>query len=128
MAQVDIVGSELVIEMKGIRKLGTFKNEIAIPLTSVRGATVDSELPTNWPGFKKSGEWPGRKILGTDFYGQYLGGTFVQDGDRVFWDVAHPENAIVIVLNDNDFERLYIEVDEPEQTVKLIETALSQLP
>lgn len=79
-------------------------------------------------GFKKSAEWPGRKVIGTDLYGQYLGGTFVQDGDRVFWDVAKPQNAIVIVLKDNDFERLYIEVDSPAQTVQLIEAALAELP
>ena len=98
MANARIDDSQLVIEMTGIRKIGSFKNELAIPLTHVRGATVDSELPTRWPGFKKSAEWPGRKVLGTDFYGKYLGGTFMQDGDRVFWDVAKPENAIVIAL------------------------------
>lgn len=128
MANVRIDGSQLITEMKGIRKIGSFKNELTIPLTSVRGATVDNELPTRWPRFKKSAEWPGRKVLGTDLYGQYLGGTFVQDGDRVFWDVAKPENAIVIVLKDNDFERLYIEVDSPAQTVQLIEAALAELP
>lgn len=127
MAKVNIVDSELVIELEGIRRLGSFKSQLAIPLSNVRGATVDSELPTHWAGFKKNLTWPGRKVIGTDLYGKYLGGTFVQDGDRVFWDVANPENAIVIVLSDNDFERLYIEVDDPQQTVKAIEAALTEL-
>lgn len=53
MATVRIDGSQFIIEMKGIRKIGSFKNELTIPLTSVRGATVDNELPTRWPGVQK---------------------------------------------------------------------------
>ncbi|MFV0430055.1 MAG: hypothetical protein ACK5KO_11620 [Arachnia sp.] len=126
MAEVSITGEDLVITLKGIRKIGAFKSELTIPLANVRGVTADAGLPTGWPGFTKAPEWPGRKVLGTDFYGRYLGGTFVQDGDRVFWDVADPERAIVITLDDVEFKRLYIEVDNPDQTVLSIETALSQ--
>lgn len=79
-----------------------------------------------WPGFKKEAQWPGRKVLGTNLYGRYLGGVFVQDGDRVFWDVADPEKAIVIALGNHEFTRLYIEVADPDRAVSMIETALAQ--
>lgn len=126
MACVSIDGDNLVVSIAGIRKLGTFRSEIIVPLTNVRGATADPTIATRWPGFKKVREWPGRKILGTDAYGYYLGGTFSQDGDRVFWDVRNPENAIVISLEGDDFARLIVEVEHPEQTVREIEAAVQK--
>lgn len=50
----------------------------------------------------------------------------MQDGDRVFWDIADPEKAIVITLRNEDFQRLYIEVDDPDHVVAMIEAATSQ--
>lgn len=60
------VGDELVITLKGIRRIGAFKGEPTIPLANVRGVTADAGLPTGCPGFKKAPEWPGRKVLGTE--------------------------------------------------------------
>ncbi|WP_280466585.1 hypothetical protein [Nocardia cyriacigeorgica] len=125
MAEVHVVGDQLVVTIKGIRKLGAMKSELRIPLGDVRAATVDRELSTGWPGLRELSSWPGVKKLGTDAYGKYLGGTFVQDGDRVFWDVADPAKAIVISLSGNEFERLIIEVDQPDQAVQLIEQAIA---
>ncbi|GAA1745330.1 hypothetical protein [Luedemannella helvata] len=124
MAKVTVTASDLVVTIEGLRKLWTLKSELTIPLTHVRGATVDPGISTRFPGFSKVSEWPGRKVLGTDWYGRYLGGTFSQDGDRVFWDVGNPDKAIVITVDSEDFTRLYIEVDDPEATVRAIEAAI----
>ncbi|MGW5053914.1 hypothetical protein [Actinokineospora sp. NPDC004072] len=126
MAEVTIVGDDLVVTVKGIRKLGAMKSELTIPLGDVRGATVDPELSTGWPGLRKLREWPGVKRIGTDAYGHYLGGTFTQDGDRVFWDVADPTKSIVISLDNPEYKRLIIEVDNPDHTVRMIEAALAK--
>ncbi|MEU6076717.1 hypothetical protein [Micromonospora sp. NPDC047074] len=126
MASIKIEDGNLVIAIHGIRKLGTLKSELTIPLANVRGATVDPTLSINWAGFKKSGEWPGYKIAGTNAYGHYLGGTFRQDGDRVFWDVRDPERAIVVTLEDAEYARLIVEVDEPDTAVAQIEAALAR--
>ena len=124
MADITITADTLVITIKGIRKLGTMKSELSIPLAKVRGATVDPDLSTGWPGLASVREWPGTKLMGTDAYGRYLGGTFSQDGDRVFWDVADPAKAIVISLENDEYKRLIVEVDDPERVVREIESAL----
>ena len=126
MAMASISGDDLVVTIKGIRKLGTMKSELSIPLAKVRGATFDPALSTGWPGLKNAKQWPGIKVLGTDAYGRYLGGTFSQEGERVFWDVAKPENAIVITVDNDEFTRLIIEVEHPEDTVRQIEAALAR--
>ncbi|SDP27173.1 hypothetical protein SAMN04487905_1035 [Actinopolyspora xinjiangensis] len=126
MADVTITDTELVVTIKGIRKLGAVRNELTIPLKNVRGATVDPGLSTGWPGINSLCEWPGTKIVGTDAYGRYLGGTFSQNGERVFWDVANPEKAIVVSLGNERFKRLYIEVDDPDRVVSTIEAAITK--
>lgn len=124
MAKVTITTDSLVVTIAGIRKLGAMKSELTIPLSEVRGATVDPDLSTGWPGVKSVRDWPGTKVIGTNAYGHYLGGTFSQAGDRVFWDVAHAEKAIVISLENDEYKRLIIEVDNPDQVVHQIESAL----
>lgn len=126
MAEASISGGDLVVTIKGIRTLGTMKRKLSFPLANVRGATMDPELSTGWPGLRNAKQWPGIKVLGTDAYGRYLGGTFSQDGERVFWDVAKPEKAIVITVDNDEFTRLIIEVENPEDTVREIEAALAR--
>lgn len=55
-----------------------------------------------------------------------VAGTFHQEGKRVFWDVHNKDKAVVIELQDDSYQRLVIEVDDPRATVELIENAVAQ--
>lgn len=125
MALISIENDRLVVTLRGIRKVATFRSHLTYPLSDVRGVTLDPEMSTGWSGLRKTHEWPGRRVVGTNFYGRYLGGTFRQGGERVFWDVARAEKAVVISLSGQHFRRLIVEVEDPEQTVRLIEGALN---
>ncbi len=118
MAQVTVQGDELVIQMEGFRKLLTLKGEMRFPLQHVLGATVDPGVRADFP---KAVE----KRAGSNVWQTYYGGTFVQHGDRVFWDVRRPENAIVITLADEAFSQLVVEVPDPQDAVEQIERATS---
>jgi hypothetical protein len=61
---------------------------------------------------------------GTNVPGVITAGTFYQDGKRVFWDVHNPEKTIVIDLHDERYNKLVVEVENPEVAVGLIQTAL----
>ncbi|MFA7266994.1 MAG: hypothetical protein WC054_11835 [Candidatus Nanopelagicales bacterium] len=124
MADITITDTELIAKWKGFRKLGVMKGSLVVPLEDVRGAAAEPALSIGWPGLKNLSGWPGLKIIGTDAYGHYIGGTFSQNGERVMWDVANPEKAIVITLENNEFVRLILEVDDPELTVRHIEEAI----
>lgn len=116
MAAVEIHGSDLVISVKGLDRLWSFKSQISIPLAHVRGATAD-------PGIVH--EPKGRRSLGAHVPGAVVAGTFVQEGERIFWDVHDTAKAIVIELHDETYQRLVIEVDDPRTTVAMVEQALS---
>jgi hypothetical protein len=44
----------------------------------------------------------------------------------VFWDVHHGDHAVVIDLADQSYDRLVVEVTDPDATVRLITGALSE--
>jgi len=137
MAMVTIRDDQLVISMQGARKFGAFKSEFSVPLSNVKGAVVDTEAWKNKPIN------PGKKEFGTNLYGWYFGGIFVQDGRRVFYDLKRDDTAVVIELKEagdsyhmftphvkppeyEDFSKIIIGVDSPDETVKIIEDAIQR--
>ena len=99
----------------GFDKLWSLKSRLEIPLAHVRGATAD-------PGVAHDrGGWRGP---GTYVPGVLTAGTFHQDGDRVFWDVHDPAQAIIVELDDERYQRLVVQVDDPKSTAETINRAV----
>lgn len=115
MSRVVIQDNNLVVTMQGVRKFVALKSEVSVPLANVVGVTSgldQKELPALFT------PRAGANI------GVYTGGTFFQDGNKVFYDLKRKEDAVVITLQGEDFERLVIGVDDPAATTQLIEEAL----
>lgn len=117
MARISIDGPDLTVDVQGLDKLWALKSRLTIPLSHVRGATVD-------PGILH--EPKGWRAPGTHLRGVIVAGTFHKDGGRVFWDVRDANKAVVIELEDDTYQRLVIEVDDPRSTVELIERAVAR--
>jgi len=117
MSRVTVENDQLVIAMKGARKFFALKGELCVPLENVAGATIG----ITWKDTPRLGD----KRAGTDLDVFYYGGTFVQDGNKIFYDLKRREDAVVISLKDEEFERLIIGVEDPDATVALIEKALN---
>ncbi|GAA2641619.1 hypothetical protein [Paractinoplanes durhamensis] len=117
MAQINIDGDHLIVEMEGWDKLWALKSRLEIPLSNVRGATAD-------PGIAR--EPKGLRAPGAYLPGVITAGTFHIDGERVFWDVHDPTKAVVIQLADERYTRLIIEVPDPRETVDRVERAIAR--
>lgn len=117
MVQINVVGDKAVFEVEGWDKLWSFKSRLEIPLAHIKGAHHDPEPAMGW--------FQGLKLLGTDIPNIFKAGTFYQDGGRVFWDVRHPENTIVVELDHEHFSKLIIEVADPVAAVSLLQSAIS---
>jgi len=122
MARVKVENGQLVINMKGVRKFFAMKSEVSVPLASVESVTTGlkwNEVPNILD-----------KVLGTNSNELYYGGTFREggfwnaEGDKLFFDLRRKEEAIVITLNDEEFKRLIIGCETPEDTVAIIQQAL----
>ena len=118
MAKVTVENGQLVINMEGLRKMGTLKNKLSIPLENVEWAMIDLEAWKNTPK-------PFQKIAGTDSYGIYFGGAFRQNGKKIFYDLGKKDFAVVIKLKNAKYDRLIIGVDEPKKIVDLINGSLN---
>ena len=116
MVDLSIAEGRLTLDVRGADKLWAFKSTLEIPLAHVASVRADPEVARGW--------YHGIRLPGTNLPGVITAGTFYQDGKRVFWDVHHPENSIVIDLHDEHFNQLIVEVADPRAAVSLIQSCL----
>jgi len=107
MVTYEIKDGTLHLTVAGLDKIWAFKSQLSIPLTHITGIRVDSEIVKEW--------WHGLRLPGTSIPGVITAGTFYQDGKRVFWDVHHPEEAVILSLDHETYDELVIEVENPRE-------------
>ena len=117
MSRVKIENDQLIITVQGARKFFAFRSEVSIHLDDVVSVTNGLE----WKDLPKILD----KRLGTNANSFYYGGYFNQEGRNVFYDLKRKENAVVITVKDENFDRVVIGVDDCEATVALIKEALA---
>jgi hypothetical protein len=116
LVDLSIAGGKLTLHVRGADKLWAFKSSLEIPLIHIAAVRADPEAARGW--------YHGVRLPGTNVPGVITAGTFCQDGKRVFWDVHDPDKTIAIDLHDERYNQLIVEVDDPEDAVRLIQNAL----
>ena len=116
MADVEITGAELVVQVQGFDRVFALKSEIRVPLEHVVGAESGQESAANW--------FHGIRAPGTSVPGVIVAGTFYWHGECAFYDVHHAEKAVAIMLRDEKYQRLIVEVDDPAATIAAINAAV----
>lgn len=116
MVAVTIENGVATFEVEGADKLWALRSRLEIPVAHIRGAHVDPDIAHGW--------WHGLRAPGTSVPGIITAGTFYQQGKRIFWDVHHAENVIVVELADERYDELVIEVADPAATVAQITAAV----
>jgi hypothetical protein len=116
MVDLSISNGNLVLHVRGTDKLWAFKSSLEIPLPHVTGIWSDPAIAQGW--------WHGFRMPGTNLPGAITAGTFYQDGKRVFWDVHDPDKTVVIMLRDERYNELVVEVADPRAAIALIERAV----
>ena len=120
MARVEFTSESLTVHVTGIDRIFALRSELTIPLEHVLGAAKDEDEARCW--------YHGVRAPGTNIPGLITAGTFHQQGERIFWDVHHPDHAVAISLCDESFGKLVVEVDDPDATILAIEAAISRRP
>ena len=46
-------------------------------------------------------------------------GTFINNGNKVFWDVCDLNKTIIVELKDEEYHKLVIEVANPEKAIAM---------
>ena len=107
MADLTVIDDSLVVRIEGAEQILSPERELRIPLAHIVGVVRDPD-----PFFRVEGV-------------RASPGTHLDDGDeRSFWAVDDHAKAIVVILRDNEFEKLVVDVDDPDATVRLIASSL----
>jgi hypothetical protein len=117
MVKPEIIGDILHLRVEGADKVWAFKSQLIIPLEHITAIRVDGEIVKKF--------LHGWKVPGTAIPYVITAGTYYQDGRRVFWDIHHPKEAVVIALNHESYDELVIEVEDPDSFVKEVWGKLS---
>lgn len=111
MIQVTLDGDKILFDVEGLHKLWALKSRLVIPRSHIRGAQRDASAVRGWKGWRAPG---------TSVPGLITAGTFYVDGKRIFWDVSNPDKAIVVELEDERYNELIIEVEDPDAVVNAL--------
>ena len=116
MTIVEIDDSQLAVHIQGWHRVFALKRTITVPLAHVIGAKANPSAINTPRGFRA----PGTRLPGV-----ITAGTFRRRGSKEFWDASRdPTKTLVIELQDDQYSRLVIDVEEPAATAAQIETAL----
>ena len=116
MIKPEIKDGILYLSVEGMDKFWALKSQLSIPLEHITAIRVDDEVVKGW--------WHGWRMPGSNIPSVLTAGTFYQDGKRVFWDIHHPQAAVVISLNHEHYNELVIEVMDPAGLIKQIQAKI----
>ena len=117
MVNVVVEGDRVHFHVEGWDKLWSFKSELQIPLAHIQSVRADPEPARGW--------WHGVRLPGTQIPGLLTAGSFYQRGGFVFYDVHDPELTVVIDLDHEHYQRLVIQVADPEEVVTKLSSAIA---
>lgn len=117
MVDVTIQDHTLAIDMQGADKLWALRSHIDIPLANITGIQRNPEKARRWLA--------GIRGPGTGVPGVVKADTFHQDGRRIFFDVHDPANTVIVDLEDEHFDELVLEVDDPDAVMTKVEKSLA---
>jgi hypothetical protein len=123
---LEVRGQTLVVNVNKRDKWSAYAPTLTIPLDHVSGAEADPEIEREmWRAwaFGRPGFWRSR-IFGTD------GAHRAADPGVRFYNPRHScaDKAVVVRLQDEDYERLVVEVEDPEGAVERINRAVEAHP
>ena len=117
MTKATITNKELIITVEGLDKLLAFKGHVTIPLAHIEKVAHNTQ---GLMDFRDAAFG-----IGTIFAGMIQAGTFSEDGKKSFWDVRDPKKALLITLRDDAYDKLVIEVENPDEVARLISDAIA---
>jgi hypothetical protein len=116
-ARIDIDDTAITVRPRGLDVVWTTRRRITVPLEHVRGARID-------PDVVRHGPWLGAGYTDALLDYTVAAGPMIVHGRHEFWDVHFPERTVVVELADEPYDRLVVDVDDPQATAAEINAAV----
>ena len=108
--------------LRGWSRFWALRSSVVVPLSAIRAVSrAPAGIGRGW--------WKGWRMPGTHVPGVIVAGSYYRDGAWTFWDVrGSGEWAIVVELAQGaPFDRLVVEVHEPEAEIARLRAAVARL-
>jgi hypothetical protein len=115
--RIDIDEHTLRVRLHGLDVVWAARRRFVVPLGHVRCARID-------PDIARRGPWLGAGYTHALLDYAVAAGPMLVHGRHEFWDVHHPDRAVVIELEDEPYERLVLEVRDPAGVVAAVNAAV----
>lgn len=115
MPKYEIEENNLEVRLSWLERLASLRWGVSVPLTSIKGATVDrGAIPAQL----------GIRAPGTGFPGVIAAGTFYKNLEKqfVYWAVG--DQVVVVELKDHKFQRLILGTPNPAELEQLINRSI----
>lgn len=116
MVNISIEAGRVRFAIEGWDKLWALKSQLEIPLEHIVSVRADPDPARGW--------FHGIRLPGTQIPGLITAGSFYWSDGVVFYDVHDPEHAIVVELNHEHYNRLVVEVEDPEASTNMLTAAI----
>jgi hypothetical protein len=124
VATIEVTPQTVVVHVNGLDKVLALRSRVEFPLAHVTNVAYDpSETQRELEQF-----WQETHIFGANAPGSTMVGDYTEHGDRIFWDMHHPERAITLQLIQEKYAKVIVEVADPEATLRSLQDALRQRP
>ena len=115
LVEISVIHGRVRFEVQGADRLLGLKSRIEVPVRSIKSASAESDFPT----------FAGLRLLGTSIPGVMRIGSFYGHGTWTYWDArsSNRDRTISVELESNRYSRLVIEVPDPDEAIRVIESA-----
>ncbi len=110
MVTLEIQDHHYVFHIKGMHKIWALRSKVIVPKENVVKAYQDQEELHKFCGFR----------VGTYVPFVIIAGTYYLKGKKNFWDMTREKNTIIVALKNHYYNKLYIEVENPENCLSLL--------
>jgi len=100
-----------IFEILGLRKLWAMKSQLTIPVNHIKTAYMNNQ---------KISEHIERTYPNSSVSGVIASGSFKVEEGTIFCDVVDKSRSIVVELEDEEYNKLVIEVKNPIETIKML--------
>lgn len=111
MVAITATSEKFIFKIKGWHQIWSLRDKIIVAKEDVVNVYQNPEELSKWKGIR----------VGTHIPGIIAAGTFSWKGRRNFWDVMKNKNTIIVELKNNIYNKLYIEVENPEMAIQLLQ-------
>jgi putative transcriptional regulator len=115
MVQLEIKGNEVIITKNANGNFWALKNEMTIPIKNIKSASIAEKISHNIG----TNQWG---LYSDDFSFDYNGGAFLQNEEKIYWDIDDITKIIQIEFKSGT--KLIIEASDPQTAVRNIRAAI----